>query len=139
MMRDDGLSPAELEAEERAVLATLQGVLDALARRDQAAMAALLLPGGGATHSRDDTFFHLLLRDFPERVTRGEGAREERIHDPEIRIDGDIAMIWAPYDFYIDGRVHHWGTNIVTLLKRDGRWRISGIADNGRTTPRPAE
>lgn len=136
-MRDDGLSSAELEEEERAVLAAFQTLLCSFALGDKRAMAEQLLPGGGTTHSRDDEFFHVQLRDLPGRLLRNEGKREEILRDAEIRIDDDIAMIWAPYDFFVDGNLHHWGTNIVTLLKRDGRWRISGIADNGRSAPRP--
>ena len=25
----------------------------------------------------------------------------ERMWDPEVRIDGPVATLWAPYDFYI--------------------------------------
>jgi hypothetical protein len=81
--------------------------------------------------------FHTLLGDLPERLPEGTETLEERIYDPLVRVDGDIAMVWAPYDFFVDGKLHHWGTNIVSFLKREGSWRISGPADNGRSGPRP--
>jgi hypothetical protein len=31
----------------------------------------------------------------------------------------------------------YWGTNILSFLKQDGHWRVSSVADNGRTGPRP--
>jgi hypothetical protein len=123
--------------EEQAVLAVLQALFDAIANQDQAAMHAVLVPEGGATHSRDDRVFHTLLRDLPARLPVGATALEERIFDPLIRVDDDIAMIWAPYDFFVDGEPHHWGTNIISLIKRDGRWRITGVTDNGRSGRRP--
>jgi hypothetical protein len=67
----------------------------------------------------------------------GTSTLEERIHDPLVRVDHDIAMAWTPYDFFVDGELDPGGTNIVSFLKIDGRWLISGIADNGRTTPKP--
>lgn len=47
-------------------------------------------------------------------------------------------MIWVPYDFFLNDKLHHCGTDIVTLVRQDGRWLITGIADNSRTncTPR---
>ena len=47
---------------------------------------------------------------------------EEPIYHPLIRIDHDLAMLWARYDFFIDGALHHVGANIFSLLKRDDRW-----------------
>ncbi len=50
---------------------------------------------------------------------------------------------WVPVEFdherWRHGDVHHWGTNILSFLKQDGRWRVSAIADNGRTGPRPVD
>jgi hypothetical protein len=123
--------------EEQAVLAVLQALLDAIANQDPAAMHAVLVPEGGATHSRDDRVFHTLLRELTARMPVGATTLEELIFDPLVRVDDDIAMIWAPYDFFIDGEPHHWGTNIISLLKRDGHWRITGVTDNGRSGCRP--
>jgi hypothetical protein len=133
-----GESPPSLGDEQRAVLATLQQLFDAMANHDEGAMRETLIPGGAAVHSRGDRVLHTRLDDLPGQAAAGTERLEERIHDPLVRVDDDIAMVWAPYDFLVDGVTHHWGTNIVSFLKRDGRWRISGIADNGRTGARPA-
>jgi hypothetical protein len=121
-----------------AVLGTVQALLDTIPARDRAAMGALLVPGGSAVRSRDDTVICTPFAEFPDQMPGGTTVLEERFYQPTVLIDEDIAVVWARYDFLVDGQVHHWGTNIVSLLKRDGRWRISAIADNGRTSPRPA-
>jgi hypothetical protein len=135
-MPDAGSRPS-LEAEQRSVLAALQQFFDAMADHDEEAMRETLLPDGTAVHSRGDRVLHTRLSDLPGQAAAGTARVEERIHDPVVRVDDDIAMVWAPYDFLVDSVPHHWGTNIVSFLKRDGRWRISGIADNGRPGPRP--
>ena len=39
---------------------------------------------------------------FAERVGRpGTTHIEERIHDPLVRIDNDLAVVWAPFDFLV--------------------------------------
>lgn len=124
-------------ADEQAVLAVLRALFDAMADRDKAAMRAALVPEGWAAHSRAGRVLHVRLLDLPDRLPEGNARVEERIHDPLVRVDDDIAMVWCPYDLYVDGEPHHWGTNIVTFMKTDGRWRICGVTDNGRSGQRP--
>jgi len=119
-------------AEEKAVLAPFQALLDGLAKHDRAAMREQLLPGGMATLLRNGQPVQLHFDAFVERLPLTGPPIEERIHDPLVHIDDDVAVIWTPYDFLVEGKVDHCGTDIVNLVKRDGRWLISGIADNGR-------
>ncbi|HEX4223082.1 MAG TPA: hypothetical protein VHZ97_12005 [Pseudonocardiaceae bacterium] len=129
---------ADTATEEReAVLKTVQALLDTIPPRDGAALRELLVPGGSAVRSRDDQIICTPLVDFPNQLPGGTEVLAELFYNPVVLVDDDIAVVWARYDFLVDGKVHHWGTNILSLLKRDGRWRISAIADNGRTGPRP--
>ena len=125
--------------EEQAVLATLHRLLATVADRDKAGMAELLFPDGCAVQSRDHQVTCTPLRDFPGLMPAGEATLDEQFHHPLVRVDDDIAVVWSRYDFIVDGEVHHWGTNILSFLKQDGRWRISAVADNGRTSPRPVD
>ena len=125
--------------EEQAVLATLRRLLATVAARDKAAMAELLFPDGCAVQSRDHQVTWTPLRGLPDLMPAGEATLEERFHHPLVRVDDYIAVVWSRYDFFVDGDVHHWGTNILSFLKQDGRWRVSAIADNGRTSSRPAD
>jgi hypothetical protein len=47
-------------------------------------------------------------------------------------VDDNVAVIWAPYVFYIDGKPHHCGTNVVNLVSVCGQWFISAVADTAR-------
>jgi hypothetical protein len=123
--------------EEKVILATVRRILDTIAYRDKEGMSELLVPEGCATQSRDHRIFQTPLRDFPQKMPGGTARLEERFYNPRVLIDDDIAMVWAHYDFLVDGEVHHWGTNILSLLKQDGQWRVCAVTDNGRTGPRP--
>ena len=125
--------------EEEVILAVVQQLLDTVANRDKEGMRALLVPGGCATQSRDHQISHTSLRDFPEKMPGGTARLEERFYNPVVFIDDDIAVVWAHYDFMLDDEVHHWGTNILSLLKQAGQWRVCAITDNGRTGPRPGD
>ncbi|MBS1851828.1 MAG: nuclear transport factor 2 family protein [Acidobacteria bacterium] len=123
-------SPA-LTAEEQAVLAPLQKLFDGMAKHDKEAVREQLLPGGMVTLKRKDQIIQMHFDVFVEHIG-GTDRIEERIHDPVVHIDRDLAVIWVPYEFLLDGKVHHCGTDIANLVLRNGRWLISGIADNGR-------
>ena len=130
------LSMASVHAstpEEKAVLAPFLTLLDGIGKRDHEMMRSVLLPGGMITLTRTDKTQQLHYDAFIEHVpTTGTQKLEERIHDPLVKIDDNIAVIWAPYEFLIDGKVDHCGTDIAHLVKQNGKWLIAGIADNGR-------
>jgi hypothetical protein len=119
-------------SEERAVLAPVQAMFDGMARHDKAAILAAVLPDGNAALLRDGKVHQVRLGDFAEHLPTGPEKIEERIRDPQIRIDNDIAVVWAPYEYLIDGKVHHCGTDVFNLVHQDGRWLIAGVADNSR-------
>jgi hypothetical protein len=50
----------------------------------------------------------------------------ERIWNPEVRIHGLIATVAAPYDFWIDGKQSHCGTDAFDLIKTEEGWKIAG-------------
>lgn len=108
--------------------------MDGLARRDRAAMAAQLLPGGSATLMRKGKPVQMGFDAFLERLSApGTDTREERIIDPLIRVDDNIAIIWTRFVFLLDGKVDHCGTDIVNLVKIDGQWLISAVGDTSHT------
>ncbi|GAB3793759.1 nuclear transport factor 2 family protein [Dyella agri] len=115
------------------VLARIQAFFSAMSRYDQAGMRAQVLPAGMATLMRDGKPDQLSLGDFIGHVKPGKAQIEERIHDPLVQVDDNIAVVWAPYVFLLDGKPHHCGTDVFNLARVDGRWLITGVADNSRS------
>jgi hypothetical protein len=75
----------------------------------------------------------MTFEDFTGRIAKpGTAQIEERIHDPLVRIDHDLAVVWATFEFLVDGKVDHCGTDLFNLVRVDGEWRIASIADTGR-------
>jgi hypothetical protein len=120
-------------AEEQAVLAPVKAMFDGMAKRDAAAIKEPLLPGGTMVLMRDGTPTQMTFEDFAARVGKpGKTQIEERIHDPLVRIDNDLAVVWAPFEFLVDGKVDHCGTDLFNLVRKDGKWLIASVADTGR-------
>ena len=122
-------------AEEQAVLAPIHAMFDGMSKRDAAAIKAPTLPGGTMVLMRDGKAAQMTFEAFAERVGKpGKTQIEERIHDPLVRIDNDLAVVWAPFDFLVDGKVDHCGTDLFNLVRVDGKWLIASVADTGTKT-----
>ncbi len=111
------------------VLTAVQDLFDAMQRADRERIAQLFVPGA--------TLF-AIGPDFaaPPRRTTDEEFREamdrpgaflERMWSPEVRIAGNLAQVWTPYDFYRSGRFSHCGVDAFHLVKHEGEWRITAI------------
>jgi hypothetical protein len=57
---------------------------------------------------------------------------EERLLSYNIQIDGTMANIWTPYEFYINEKLSHIGVNSFTLLLENNIWKIVHIIDTRR-------
>ncbi|MCU1324495.1 MAG: hypothetical protein JWM43_4144 [Acidobacteriaceae bacterium] len=118
---------------EQAVLAPIQAFFDGMAARDAAAIKAVSLPGGTLISFRDGKPTQSTLDAFAERIGKPAPTRiEERIHNPLVHIDNELAVVWAPFEFLIEGKVDHCGTDLFNLVRNDGKWVVASIAFNSR-------
>jgi hypothetical protein len=114
------------------ILAPIDALFAGMAHRDPDAIKASALPGTVLILMRDGKPEQLTIEAFAEHVARPSHTQiEERIHHPLIRVDRDLAMVWAPFEFLADGKPDHCGTDLFNLVHTGGKWLIAGIADTG--------
>lgn len=121
-----------------AVLATIDALFAALAAKDGEAMLALTMDAGAATasYTTDAGEARIVSRSWAEfagRLAAIEGAPAERNIDPHVHVDGDIAMVWTPYEFTMNGEFSHCGTNHFDLVRSEGEWRVLNVTWTQRT------
>lgn len=97
-----------------------------------AAIAALLLPGAVVLSQRHDAEGRLVSKILPASeiaafINDKAHQLNEAMFDPVVLIEGDIAHVWAPYTFDMDGKRTHCGVNSIALAKVDGTWRIASF------------
>ncbi|MDF0488946.1 nuclear transport factor 2 family protein [Sphingomonas sp. H39-1-10] len=127
------------DADTSAVMAPINAFLAGVAARDPQAILAVVRPDGGATYATEaaDGGRSITRRTWAEVAARfapGADRWDERISDPAIESDGDIAMVWAPYTFRVNGKVHHCGTDHFDLIREGGVWKIANASWSSRTT-----
>jgi len=119
--------------EKQAVIAAVIEMFDGMSKRDAELIKKPLLSVGSMVLMREGKPVQITFQEFAERVSKpGTTHIEERIHDPLVRIDHDLAVVWAPFEFVEDGKVDHCGTDLFNLIHTNGKWLIASIADTGR-------
>ena len=117
--------------DEKAVLAAAQQFFDTMASRDVDGAAAVLDPAGDFVSVRWDSDGTPIVRratvqSYLESLETDSSAYLERMWDAEVRIQGPIAAVWAPYDFHVDGDFSHCGMDAFQLLLTDKGWIVTG-------------
>lgn len=73
------------------------------------------------------------INDFAVSISKAEKqSLEERISFSNILIDGNLASVWTPYEFYYKGQFSHCGVNSFQLVKSNDAWKIQYIIDTRR-------
>lgn len=131
---------APSEADRAAITDVVQRAFDAIETNDQAAWAEVLTEQGMFSSIRGDAGARRIgVQTYAEAAANTDPPPNhylERWWDPIILVDGDIAMVWTPYDFLIDGKFSHSGIDAIVLLRSDTGWKIASIAWNVEKEPR---
>jgi hypothetical protein len=119
------------------VMAVVQKVFDAMRTRDTSLLSVAFdtsarLVGVG----RDGALSLTTPSRFGAAIARAPAGDvwNERIFDPEVRIDGDVAQVWAYFTFHRNKEFSHCGVDAFMLRKLGAQWKITQLSDSRRTT-----
>ena len=119
------------------VLAPIERLFDAFEAGDSAAMLALVYPDGRVTATGNRASSSGLRQqswvEFAQRV-KPDSRFTETISDPAIEVDGDIAMVWAPFVVRVGGKITNCGFDHFDLVRENGTWKIMNLTFSSRTT-----
>ena len=121
------------DADRTAILAVVQSLFNALAERDGETLRALLhhdvvMRSVEVGSDGERSVSTSTVDDLVARVESSEERLTERMFDPEVRISGDLAMVWTPYDFYVGDTLSHCGADVFVLTRADDAWRLTGLS-----------
>jgi hypothetical protein len=57
---------------------------------------------------------------------------DERLLSYAVQIDGNLAHVWTPYEFYVNETFSHCGANAFTLVKTNQGFKILHLIDSRR-------
>jgi len=124
------LAAQSANSEKDAVLKAVQIFFDTMAAKDVEGARAILQPQGrfSAMRMRDGKpdVRAFSNEEYFADLQASKQKMRERIWNPDVRINGLIATVWAPYDFWIDGKLSHCGIDAFDLIKTEEGWKIAG-------------
>lgn len=125
------------ESPERGAVAAADAALGAITRGDMTALTDLMLPEAlmFSTGTRNGQTRYRVRTRAEQRASTPPGKITERGFRPEVRVNGPVAMVWYPYDLYIDGKWSHCGVDVFTLIRTEGQWRIASMAWSAEQPP----
>ena len=121
---------------EKAVIAVADSALAAITRGDAVAFTDLMIPEAVLypTSTREGvTTYRVRTRDAQRAA--GINGVVERGFSPRAMVSGGVAMVWMPYDLYVNGAWSHCGADVFTLVKSGGAWRIASMAWSAEQPP----
>jgi len=126
----DTASAGHLIAEEDALLAVMDAYMREISANDLAAMDARQTAEWMTYRfsPRPDVGWYVVAGTNAYWVVheRADGhTYRERYWSPTVLIRGGMALVWAPYQFWIDGRTSHCGVDAMSFAKIDGVWKVS--------------
>ncbi|MBN8806879.1 MAG: hypothetical protein J0I47_01370 [Sphingomonas sp.] len=126
-------------SEEGQVMAPVTAILKALETNNGGAVLAATRPEGVvavALEAPDGRrgVRHLSWSDFASRLKPDGNRYEERLFDPAIEIDGDVAFVWARYTVMKNGAPEHCGYDLFDLVREGGAWKVLNVTWSQRTT-----
>ena len=124
-----GINVQAREAHAAARLGAVDALFDAMAKHDVEASRKLIVPGAsfvvvkpdGAVAMEHDT-------DYLDSLATHKEAFRERIWNAQVTVQGDIAQVWAPYDFHLDGKLSHCGIDSFSMVRTAEGWRVAGVS-----------
>jgi hypothetical protein len=120
--------PAETE-----VRAAVQRIFDGMKEADSAKVRSLFAEGARfASAGMADgapVIRYQPVDGWIRAIGASGGTWEERLYDVEVRIDGNMAVVWAPYTFLRGGEISHCGINSIALLRSGERWLVTQLSD----------
>jgi hypothetical protein len=125
------------DVDRAAILATVQKVFDAMRTRDTALLSQAFDSTARLVGVRANASSVSLTApsQFGAGITRAPAGDvwNERIYDPEVKIDGDVAQVWAYNTFHRNTTFSHCGVDAFMLVKVGSAWKITQLADSRRT------
>ena len=127
--------------DEAGVKATVNRLFDGMRKSDTAMIRSAFAPQGVLHTVVKTKDGKVLVRseeieNFIQSIAKPRTeVLDERIEFESIKIDGDLASVWTPYQFYFGSNFSHCGVNSFQLVKMDGTWKIQYLIDTRRKQP----
>jgi hypothetical protein len=128
--------PAQ-DAEQAAVMAVINRMFEGMRKGDSAMVRSTFHPSLTVASASFRNGTPVLSGGSADEFLKAVGTPheqvwDERIWDPIVQVDDNLATAWTPYAFHLGDRLSHCGVNAFQLFKGSDGWKIIRITDTRR-------
>jgi len=129
---------AHAQTSEEVVKKTIDDFFDGFHKGDSTKLASVLLAdtklqSAFKTKDGKDQLRTTPIAEFVTSLIKPrKDIYEERLLSYKVLVDGNMAHVWTPYEFYVNGQLSHCGVNSFQLFNDNGQWKITYIIDTRR-------
>ena len=131
---------AQESSEEKAIKQTIETFFEGLHNGDSTLVSSTMHPSikiqTTYTKGKGEK---KLVTDSREKILTGIASKKpenkyfEKLLSWNINIDGNLASVWTPYEFYFNDNFSHCGANSFQLFNNNGKWQIIYLVDMRRS------
>jgi len=125
------LSFADAPGKKKQIISVVKQFCKVLESRDVEVAKQVLMPTGISFSLRHEGETRTLktsqFRDLINRMPNLKEEYKEVIHDPKVLINDGIAVVWARYEFFRDGKFSHCGVDAFSLMETLQGWKIAAV------------
>lgn len=118
-------------AEKEKVIFVVQQLLNVLETGDIQKGKETVIPGAYlvSVHegNSENPVNYRTFDEFFNFLAQSKDRRKETMSGVKVMIQKKIALVWADYQLFLNGQLHHCGVNAFTLIKKKGAWRIVNV------------
>ncbi|HEV7351180.1 nuclear transport factor 2 family protein [Telluribacter sp.] len=103
----------------------------AMEKSDTTAFRKLFLPDAMVYTVREKEGQPILASrsPFTDKFRPGTVIKERmKATGVEVQVQGRMAVVWAPYDLWVNDVFSHCGVDVFTLIKTSEGWRIASLS-----------
>jgi hypothetical protein len=69
------------------------------------------------------------IQKFADNISQHKAFLDEQLLQTVVLQQDNLASVWTPFAFYIDGKLSHCGSNSFQLIKQNEQWKIHFLID----------
>lgn len=122
-------------AEESGPVAVVHQLFRAMSSHNADAARAAFTPEATLLSVQPNgTISTMTAEQFATHVGAATESWLEEISAPKVLMHGAIAVVWADYEFHLNGKLHHCGVDSMSLVKTPEGWKIAGVVYTTQTS-----
>lgn len=133
------IATAQQKTQEKAIKKVISTFFDGLHKGDSTLMATTLhkdIKIQTTTNNREGS--SVLKTETKAQLLVGIANKKpadkyfEKLLSYDIKIDGNLASVWTPYEFFYNDIFSHCGANSFQMYHNNGKWEIIFLVDMRR-------